>query len=263
MRPADKKKMNDREGAARGDGVYLKEDERLDDLNRNGLKIIQNKRKFCFGMDAVLLSGFADVKKGENALDLCTGGGIIPILLSAKTWGEHFTGVEIQDDIADMARRSVELNGLDEKISVITGDIKDMPERLGAASFDVITVNPPYIAGPGGLKNPDMSLAIARHEIKCTLEDVVRVSEKLLKPGGRMYMVHRPERLSEIISALSAHRIEAKRLKFVHPFIDREANMVLIEAVRGAGRMTRVEKPLIIYREQGVYSDEIHDIYGY
>ena len=152
----------------------LKEGERLDELHRNGYKIIQDKNRFCFGMDAVLLSGFAQVKQGENVLDLGTGTGIIPILLEAKTGGRHFTGLEIQPDSADMARRSVAYNHLEEKIDIVTGDIKDASSIFGASSFDVITTNPPYMIGEHGLKNPDEAKAIARHEVLCTLEDVVR-----------------------------------------------------------------------------------------
>ena len=159
----------------------LRENERIDDLQRNGYKIIQNPSKFCFGMDAVLLSGFAQVKKDERALDLGTGTGIIPLLLSAKTEGIHFTGLEIQEESADMARRSVALNGLEEKIEIVTGDIKDASARFGASSFDVITTNPPYMIGDHGLKNDNEAKTIARHEILCDLEDVLRESSRILK----------------------------------------------------------------------------------
>lgn len=241
----------------------LKDEERLDDLNRNGYKIIQNKEKFCFGMDAVLLSGFAHVKEGENVLDLGTGTGIIPILLEAKTEGKHFTGLEIQEESVEMASRSVGLNGLDEKVNIVKGDIKEASEIFGGATFDVVTTNPPYMSDNHGLKNPDMPKAIARHEVLCTLEDVVRESAKVLKPGGRFYMVHRPHRLVEIINEMTKYKIEPKRIKMVHPFVDKEANMVLIEGSRGGKSMIKVEKPLIVYKSQGVYTDEIYDIYGY
>ncbi len=243
--------------------IDLKEHERIDDLHRNGYQIIQKENAFCFGMDAVLLSGFASVKPGERVLDLGTGTGIIPILLEAKTEGEHFTGLEIQAEMAEMAGRSVRLNGLEEKIDIITGDIKEAGRIFGGASFDVVTTNPPYMNDSHGLKNPDLPKAIARHEVLCTLEDVVRESAKVLRPGGRLYMVHRPHRLIEIITALTKYRLEPKRMKLVHPFVDKEANMVLIEAVRGGRPMIKVEKPLIVYKEQGVYTDEIYDIYGY
>lgn len=243
--------------------IDLKENERIDDLQRNHLRIIQKTDGFCFGMDAVLLSGFAAVKPGERVLDLGTGTGIIPILLSAKTEGEHFTGLEIQEEIAGMAKRSVSMNGLEEKIEIVNGDIKEASRIFGAASFDVVTTNPPYMNDAHGLKNPTEVKAISRHEVLCTLEDVVRESAKVLKHGGRMYMVHRPHRLVEILNTMTKYRLEPKRMKLVHPFRDKEANMVLIEAVRGGGAWMKVEPPVIVYKEPGVYSEEIYDIYGY
>lgn len=238
-------------------------DERIDDLQRNGYRIIQKKNGFCFGMDAVLLSGFARVKAGETAVDLGTGTGIIPILLEAKTEGRHFTGLEIQEEFAKMAARSVRLNGLEDRVEIVQGDIREASRLFGKASFDVVTSNPPYMNDSHGLKNPDLPKAIARHEVLCTLEDVVREAALLLKPGGRFYMVHRPHRLAEIISVLREYRLEPKRMKLVHPFVDKEANMVLIEAVRGGRSMMKVESPVIVYREPGVYTDEIYTIYGY
>ncbi len=243
--------------------INLLPNERLDDLNRNGFKIIQNSEKFCFGMDAVLLSGFANVKSGERALDLGTGTGIIPILLAAKTKGEHFTGLEIQEESADMARRSVCYNNLQDKIEIQLGDIKDASEIFGASSFDVITTNPPYMIGGHGLVNPESAKAIARHEIKCTLEDVISQSAKVLKPTGRFYMVHRPFRLGEIISLMTKYHIEPKRMRLVYPYVDAEPNMVLIEGLRGGKPRMTVEKPLIVYKESGKYTDEIYDLYGY
>ena len=243
--------------------LELKDEERLDDLQRNGYQIIQKKDGFCFGMDAVLLSGFAAVKPGEKAIDLGTGTGIIPILLEAKYEGEHYTGLEIQDEVAEMAARSVALNHLEEKVSIVKGDIKEASRLFGAASFDVVTSNPPYMNDAHGLKNPDLPKAIARHEVLCTLDDVAREAAKLLRPGGRFYMVHRPHRLIEIITALTKYKLEPKRMKMVHPFVDKEANMVLIEAVRGGKSMIKVEAPIVVYREPGVYTQEIYDIYGY
>lgn len=243
--------------------IELKEGERLDDLHRNGFQIIQNKEKFCFGMDAVLLSGFAKVKEGEKVLDIGTGTGIIPILLAAKTPGQHFTGLEIQPESADMARRSVALNHLEEKIFIVEGDVREADQLFSAASFDVITSNPPYMTGSHGLVNPDMPKAIARHEICCTLEDLVSQTEKLLRPGGRFFMVHRPFRLAEIMTVLTAHHLEPKRMRLVYPFVDKEPNMVLLECIRGGKPRITVEKPLIVYKEPGVYQDEIYTIYGY
>ena len=241
----------------------LLENERVDDLQRNGLKIIQKTDGFCFGMDAVLLSGFANVKRGEKVLDMGTGTGIIPLLLSAKTEGKHFTALEIQEEIAKMAARSVAMNHLEEKIEIVNGDIKEASRIFGAASFDVVTTNPPYMNDAHGLKNPTEVKAISRHEVLCTLEDVVREGAKVLKSGGRMYMVHRPHRLIEIITAMKQYKMEPKRMCMVHPFKDKEANMVLIEAVKGGGSWLKVEAPIIVYKEPGVYTDEIYDIYGY
>ena len=175
----------------------------MDDLQRNGYRIIQNPEKFCFGMDAVLLSGFAKVKKGEQVLDLGTGTGIIPILLKGKTQGKHFTGLEIQEESAEMARRSVNFNGLSGEISIVTGDIREAADLFGAASFDVVTSNPPYMTGSHGLTNPGEAKAIARHELLCTLEDVIREASAVLRPQGRFYMVHRPFRLAEIFCTMS------------------------------------------------------------
>lgn len=238
-------------------------DERIDDLQRNGYRIIQKKNGFCFGMDAVLLSGFAVVREGERALDLGTGTGIIPILLEAKTQGESFAGLEIQEEMAWMAERSVSLNQLENRVQIIQGDIKEASRIFGKASFDVVTSNPPYMNDQHGLKNPDLPKAISRHEVLCTLEDVVREAALLLKPGGRFYMVHRPHRLAEIITTLKEHKLEPKRMKLVHPFVDKEANMVLIEAVRGGKSMMKVEAPVIVYEKPGVYTQEIYTIYGY
>ena len=241
----------------------LLENERVDDLQRNGLKIIQKTDGFCFGMDAVLLTGFAHVKRGERVLDLGTGTGIIPILLSAKTEGKHFTALEIQEEIAKMAARSVAMNHLEEKIEIVNGDIKEASRIFGGASFDVVTTNPPYMNDAHGLKNPTEVKAISRHEVLCTLEDVVREGAKVLKSGGRMYMVHRPHRLIEIITAMKQYKMEPKRMCMVHPFKDKEANMVLIEAVKGGGSWLKMEAPIIVYKEPGVYTDEIYKIYGY
>lgn len=243
--------------------VILKEKERIDDLQRNGYQIIQHPEKFCFGMDAVLLSGFAAARRGDQVLDLCTGTGIIPILMEAKTEAAHLTGLEIQAQSADMARRSVQLNGLEEKIDIVTGDVKEAGSFFSSASFDVITCNPPYMIGQHGLTNPEEPKAIARHEILCTLEDVVGQSAVLLKPGGHLYLVHRPFRLAEIMTMLVKYKLEPKRMRLVYPYVDKEPNMVLIEAVRGGRPRITVEKPLIIFSEPGVYTAEICERFGY
>ena len=192
-----------------------------------------------------------------------SGTGIIPILLEAKTKGKHFTGLEIQKEVAEMAERSVRLNHLEDRVDIVRGDIKEASRLFGKASFDVVTSNPPYMNDNHGLKNPDLPKAIARHEVFCTLDDVCREASLLLRSGGRFYMVHRPHRLAEIITALKTYRLEPKRMKLVHPFADKDANMVLIEAVRGGRSMMKVEAPVIVYQKPGVYTQEIYDIYGY
>ena len=243
--------------------LFLREGERIDDLERNGYGIIQKKGAFCFGMDAVLLSGFASVRKGERVLDLGTGTGIIPILLEAKTEGSYFVGLEIQEESADMARRSVRYNHLEEKVEIVTGDIKEAGRLFGLASFDVVTSNPPYMNQSHGLVNPGDGKAIARHEVLCTLEDVIREGGRVLKPGGRFYMVHRPRRMVEILETFRRHSLEPKRMKMVHPYAGREANMVLIEARKGGNPLMKVEAPVIVFDGDGNYSDEIRTVYGY
>ncbi len=238
----------------------VKSGERVDDL-QNGYFVIQDPKKFCFGMDAVLLSGFAKVKKGEAVLDMGTGTGIIPILLRAKSEGEHFTGLEIQEECADMANRSVSYNGLESEISIVRGDIREAAEIFGAASFHVITSNPPYMIGAHGLQNMNMPKAIARHEVLCTLEDVASQAAKLLKDRGRFYMVHRPFRLAEIMNVLTKYKLEPKRMQLVYPYIDREPNMVLLEALKGGNSRITVERPLIVYEKPGIYTKDILQLY--
>ena len=235
--------------------------ERVDDL-QNGFYVIQNPEKFCFGMDAVLLSGFANIRKNETVLDMGTGTGIIPILLKSKGKGGHLTGLEIQEECADMARRSVRYNSLESDIDIICGDIKEAAATFGAASFDVVTSNPPYMIGAHGLTNPHMPKAIARHEILCTLEDVVSQAARVLGDRGRFYMVHRPFRLAEIMNVLTRYKLEPKRMQLVYPYIDKEPNMVLIEAVKGGNPRITVERPLIVYEKPGVYTKSILELYG-
>lgn len=239
----------------------IKPGERIDDL-QNGYYVIQDPEKFCFGMDAVLLSGFAKVKKGEKVLDMCTGTGIVPILLRAKTEGRDLTGLEIQEACAEMACRSVAYNDLENEIRIVQGDVKEAADLFGAASFHVVTCNPPYMIGQHGLQNPDQPKAIARHEVLCTLEDVVSQAARVLKDRGRFYMVHRPFRLAEIMNVLTKYKLEPKRMQLVYPYIDREPNMVLIEALKGGNSRITVERPLIVYEKPGVYTSSILEIYG-
>ena len=242
--------------------IKIKDGERIDDLQRDGLQIIQHPNKFCFGMDAVLLSSFANAKESDRVIDLGTGTGIIPILMSAKTKAEELIGLEIQEDSADMAARSVLLNDLSGRVKIVNGDIKRAAELFQAASFDVVTCNPPYMIGQHGIKNPNEPKAIARHEILCTFEDVSYQAAKLLKPGGSLYLVHRPFRLAEIFESLMKNRLEPKRMQLVYPYVDREPNMVLIEAVRGGRSRLTIEKPLIVFEEKDVYTKEIREAYG-
>ena len=241
--------------------VNINDWERVDDLHRNGYVIIQDPKRFCFGIDAVILSGFAEVKKGENVMDLCTGTGIIPILLEAKTEGSHFTGLEIQEESVEMAKRSVRLNGLEDKVTIDFGDVKNTEALYRASSFDVVTVNPPYMNEGGGLKNGYSPKTIARHEVLCSREDVVDAAARLRVPQGRLYMVHRPHRLTDIMVTLRNHRLEPKRLRFVHSYANREPVMVLVEAVSNGKPMVKVMPPLIIYKEDGEYTGEIMKIY--
>ena len=225
--------------------------ERLDDLQIGGLELIQDPEKFCFGVDAVFLSDFVRVRPGESVLDLGTGNGIIPVLLSAKTEARHITGLEIQADTAEMARRSVAHNHLEDRIDIVTGDIKEAAELFRPAFFDVITTNPPYMLADHGIRNPDDAKAVARHEILCTLDDILRESMRLMQDKSRFYMIHRPFRLTEIMIKMHEYKIEPKRIRFIYPYIDKEPTMVLIEGVRGAKPRVTVEPPLIIYDRNG------------
>ncbi|MCI8341941.1 MAG: tRNA1(Val) (adenine(37)-N6)-methyltransferase [Firmicutes bacterium] len=241
--------------------VEINEYERVDDLHRNGYLIIQDPKRFCFGVDAVLLSDFAKAGKDEVVLDLGTGTGIIPILMEAKTEGSHFYGIEIQEESVEMAQRSVKLNGLENKISIIQSDIKEAETIFKPSSIDVITTNPPYMNCGGGIKNGYGPKAIARHEILISLEDIIKVSGRLLKFGGRFYMVHRPHRLADIICLLRQYKLEPKKLRFVQPYINKEPTMVLIEAVRSGKPMVKVLPTLVIYESEGKYTKEAIDIY--
>ena len=219
---------------------FRKEHERIDDLQCGGYFIIQDPKRFCFGIDAVCLSNFAVVKKGERVLDLGTGTGIIPILLCAKTDGLHFTGLEIQPESADMARRSVAMNNLSERIRIDDGDLNEAVAQYGAAVFDVVTVNPPYMNSGGGVQNETSAKAIARHEVKCTLADVVGVSARLLKTGGRLYMVHRPHRMVDVICSLRDAKLEPKSIQLVQSTPAHAPSLLMIEAIDHGNPMVKI-----------------------
>lgn len=239
----------------------IQEDERIDDLQCKGYKIIQKPQGFCFGMDAVLLSSFAKVKKNQKVMDLCTGSGVIPILLAGKTQAEEIHGLEIQEDYADMANRSVKMNELEQRITIQCGDVKEIKNLYDTMSFSVVTVNPPYMTENHGLQNIYEPKTIARHEVLLALEDVVRAGSYLLHQSGSFNMIHKPFRLAEIIRIMKEYHLEPKRIRFVHPYIDKEPTMVLIEGIKGGKERVTIEPPLIVYKDKNVYTDEIYDIY--
>jgi len=222
----------------------VKDGECLDDLQLNGLKIIQKLKGFRFGIDAVLLSNYVKVDKNMNIIDLGTGTGIIPILLSAKTDAYHITGVEIQPEMAEMAQRSVMLNNLQNRITIVEGDFRNSIDMFGLGSFDAVVVNPPYTKAGSGLVNPDDAKAVSRHEIFCTLEDIIKVSSGLLKHHGRFFMIHRPERLVDIFFTMREYRIEPKRIRLVHANRKNPANMVLVYGLKNGNPQVTVEAPL-------------------
>ena len=234
--------------------------ERLDDL-QNGYEIIQDPDKFCFGADAVLLSWYTRAQTHERILDMGCGTGIIPILLRARKKGSHVVGLEIQEDCAQLARRSVIHNQLEEEITIVTGDIKEASAIFGGASFDVVTCNPPYMIDQHGLKNARAEKAIARHEILCSLQDVVSQAASLLRPSGRPNQLHRPSRRGEILPRMVGVGLEPKRMRLVYPYVDKEPNMVLLEGILGGRPRMTVERPLILYKEPGIYTQEALDIY--
>ncbi|RCX18284.1 tRNA1(Val) A37 N6-methylase TrmN6 [Anaerobacterium chartisolvens] len=241
--------------------IELLENERIDDLQYKGLKIIQKTKGFCFGVDAVLLASFADVKRNDRVADLGTGTGIISILLAGKTQAKSLSGLEIQQEMAEMAGRSVLLNDLQDRVRIICGDIKKSHEFFAPSSIDVAVSNPPYMNKGGGLVNPDDTKAISRHEIMCTLEDVIAAGSRMLVPGGQLAMVHRPERLVDIACLMRNYGIEPKYIRFVHPSPYKRANLILIKGTRGGRPQLKMMEPLYIYDETGEYSREINEIY--
>ncbi len=240
---------------------WTKEYERVDDLQMKGLKIIQNPNGFCFGIDAVLLSNFCEVKKGERVVDLCTGSGIIPILIAGKSRAEKITGIEIQDQVADMAKRSVLMNRLQDRVEIISGDIKNARNYIALSSADVVTANPPYMAAGRGIQNGNKAKAVSRHEIKCTIDHVVGTAAKLLRPGGRFYMVHRPHRLVDVLCALREKRLEPKRILFIQPYKDKKPNLMLIKSVRDGKPELVFDVPMAVYREDGSFTSKLRDYY--
>lgn len=239
----------------------IKEDESLDDL-QNGYMLIQKNNAFRFGVDAVLLADFVEAKRTDEILEMGTGTGIIPILLHAKKQPKSITALEIQTDMAEMARRSIQYNHLSETIEVLNMDLKEAAAKLGKARYDCVVTNPPYVKKEGGINNPEETKAIARFEIACTLSDVVNTAKELLKSGGKLFMVHRADRLVDIIYEMRNAGLEPKRLRFVHSNINKRPHLILIEGTRGGRPELRLMDPLYIYDDKGEYTEEIHRIYG-
>lgn len=243
---------------------FIKENERLEDLGIKGLRIIQNPDYFCFGIDAVLLAWFASgaVKKRSRVIDLGTGTGIIPLLLYGRTGVEKIQALEIQENMVEMAGRSVACNGLEERIEIIHGDIKNPGAQVQPTSYDVVVSNPPYMKVGHGLKNPTETKAIARHEILCAIEDIVVFAKRMLKDRGKLFLIHRADRLADIMSAMRDHRVEPKRLQFIHPYADKPANLVLVEGMKAGKPYLITEAPIVVYEKDGRYTQTINDIYG-
>lgn len=242
--------------------VNIKENERIDDLQLKGLKIIQNPNWFCFGIDAVLLANYAEVKSKAKVVDLGTGTGIVPLLIYGKRNPSQIIGVEVQDAVADMANRSIELNNAGEIISIAHMNLKEAPKKLGKGKFDVVTSNPPYMPAGKGIVNPEDQKAISRHEILCDLEDVIRVGSELLNTSGKFFMVHRPLRLVDMLLLMRKYDLEAKNIRFIHPKPGKQPNLMLIKAIKKGSAELKIEKPLYVYDENGEYTKEIHEIYG-
>ncbi len=241
---------------------HLLPGETLEDLEREGLKIIQKEKGFRFGVDAVLLSDFAKIRKNDLVMDFCTGTGVLPILLYGKSQAKEIMGIELQDEFAEMAKRSVELNHIEDKVKILQGDIREEKLLKSLPKFNVVTANPPYKKENSGIINEKDALTIARHEVSLNLEEVIRGARIVLKDQGRFYMIHRPERLADILTLMRKYRIEPKRLRMVYPNTKKAPTMVLVEGVRDGGEFLKVEAPLYVYNDDGTYSDEIRRIYG-
>ncbi len=241
--------------------MHLNENEEIDIIPGTDLKIIQNRKRFSYGTDAIFLSSFGRPK--GLVLDIGTGTGIVALRL----WGrnragiEKIYGVEIQDVVAEMAKRSVALNGLEDKLEVLHMDLKDLGDKFGRSSIDTIYTNPPYMKSGGALLNGDENFSISRHELKASLEDIVRVASDLLKPNGRFYMVHRPNRMVDIIYYMRKYRLEPKYIRLVQPRRDKSPNLLLIEGVKHAKEELKFYDPLIIYEDNGDYTQELRELY--
>lgn len=241
--------------------AYMAADEKIEDLGFAGLKILQKVNGFRFGTDSVLLADFASKNARGKLLDLCSGTAIVPLLLSQEKNVLHISALEIQENVAEMAKRSVLMNGLEDKISVTAGDLKRADEYYTKQSFDAVTCNPPYMKVGGAIKNELDEKTISRHEVMCTLEDVVKTSVDMLKANGRLYMVHKPTRLAEIIAVMCRYKAEPKRMRLVYASKGKEPSIVLIEAMKSAKPEIRIEPPFYIFNEQGEYSEEMKKIY--
>ncbi len=242
--------------------IDLKKGERIEDLQCKGLKIIQNENWFCFGMDAVLLANFCDLKDGEEVVDLGTGTGIIPILLYGKNNAKKIFGIEVQKEVAEMAQRSIKLNKIEEYVEIINSNIKDYRKHLKKNYFGTVVTNPPYIQTSNNLISPEKKKALSRHEIEGNLEDFIKMAAELLKHRGKLYMVYRPNRLVEVFQHMKKYKIEPKKIRFVQNRIDEEPNLVLIKGIKAANPYLIVEKPLIVFNREGNYTEEINKIYS-
>lgn len=240
----------------------LKNDETLDDLQLKGIQVIQKKDAFRFGIDAVLLANFAKIKRNNRVIDLCSGTGIVPFILAGKTEAGHITGVEIQEELVEMAGRTVVYNNFNDRIKFIHGDLRNKSLIKSIEKADVVTVNPPYKLSNSGIINENDRNAISRHEICCNIEDVIVASRMLLKDNGRLYMVHRPERMADVICAMREYKIEPKTIRMIHPNVKKAPNIMLIEGQRDGGKFLRWESPLYVHTEDGKYTEEIEKIYG-